>query len=161
MRGRPRDRDDHGLMGAQLDSTPGPAELRWMHDVFGNCVAIARFSSSAAELRFDSTIRLDHSPTNALEFQVEDYARTYPFSYSADEGPDLLRMVERLYLDPGRVVDRWARQFLCQARPPEARSSPPARAPATPQRFAYLRREEPGSQDPVETLRLGSGSCRD
>ena len=77
---RPRDSYDQRLIEAQLDISPEPAELRWMHDVFGNCVAVARFSTSAAQLRFDSTIRLDHSPTNALEFQVEDYARTYPFS---------------------------------------------------------------------------------
>jgi len=158
---RPRDSYDQRLIEAQLDITPEPAELRWMHDVFGNCVAIARFSSSAAELRFDSTIRLDHSPTNALEFQVEDYARTYPFSYSADEGPDLLRMVERLYLDPDRIVDRWARQFLWQQGPTGTRELLEAMTHAIHERFAYLRREEPGTQDPVETLRLGNGSCRD
>jgi len=28
-------------------------------------------------------------------------------------------------------------------------------------RFTYLRREEPGTQDPVSTLGMGKGSCRD
>ena len=41
---RPRDSYDQRLIEAQLDILPEPAELRWMHDVFGNCVAIARFS---------------------------------------------------------------------------------------------------------------------
>ena len=86
--------------------------MRWVHDVFGNCVAIARFAGRAAELRFDSLIRLDHSPTNALDFQIEEYASSYPFSYGAEEMPDLLRSIERQYLDPEREVDRWARQFL-------------------------------------------------
>ena len=97
---RPRDSYDQRLIEAQLDITPEPVELRWVHDVFGNCVAIARFSGRAQELRFDSTIRLDHSPTNALEFEIEDYARRYPFTYGADEMPDLLRSIERQYLDP-------------------------------------------------------------
>jgi transglutaminase-like putative cysteine protease len=138
---RPRDSYDQRLIEARLDIAPEPAELRWMHDVFGNCVAIAR--------------------SNALEFQLEDYARTYPFSYSAEEGPDLLRMIERLYLDPERVVDRWARQFLHDEGPTGTRDLLEAMTHAVHERFIYLRREEPGTQDPTETLQLGSGSCRD
>src|SRR5437764_14678579 len=78
---RPRDSYDQRLIEVRLHITPAPANLRWVHDVFGNCVEIARFSGRATELCFDSTIRLDHSPTNALEFQIEDYASMYPFSY--------------------------------------------------------------------------------
>src|SRR6476659_10785762 len=58
---RPRDSYDQRLIEARLDIAPQPIELHWVHDVFGNCVAIARFSEMAQELRFDSTIRLDHS----------------------------------------------------------------------------------------------------
>src|SRR6266567_5807836 len=71
---RPRDSYDQRLIEARLEITPEPSELNWMHDPFGNCVAIARFSGRAAELRFDSTIRLDHERNNALEFQLDDYA---------------------------------------------------------------------------------------
>lgn len=158
---RPRDSYDQRLIEARLDISPEPAELRWLHDAFGNCVAVARFSQSAAELRFDSTIRLDHSPSNALEFQLEDYARTYPFSYSADQSPDLLRMIERQYLDPERVVDNWARQFLHDDGPTGTRELLEAMTHAIHERFTYLRREEPGTQDPTATLQFGSGSCRD
>src|SRR5712691_11920237 len=83
-----------------------------LHDVFVNGVAIARFSGRSTDLCFDSTIRLDHSPSNAVEFQIEDYASTYPFSYGSEESPDLLRSIERQYLDPDRDIDGWARQFL-------------------------------------------------
>ena len=73
---RPRESHDLRLVRTKLDIFPEPAGLRWLHDVFDNSVAIATFEGATTELRFDSTIRLDHSPTNALEFQVEDYART-------------------------------------------------------------------------------------
>ncbi|MBV9551631.1 MAG: transglutaminase family protein, partial [Alphaproteobacteria bacterium] len=72
---RPRDSYDQRLIEATLSIEPEPSELVWMHDVFGNCVAIARFSGRGAHLRFSSTIRLDHSPMNALEFQLEEFAR--------------------------------------------------------------------------------------
>jgi transglutaminase-like putative cysteine protease len=158
---RPRDSYDQRLVDTRLDIAPEPAELRWVHDVFGNCVAIARFAAAATELRVDSTIQLDHSPTNALDFRIEDYARGYPFSYAADEMPDLLRSIERQYLDPGRFVDRWARIFLRDQGPTDTRELLAAMTHAINARFTYIRREEGGTQDPVETLRLGSGSCRD
>jgi len=158
---RPRDSYDQKLIEARLNITPEPASLRWVHDVFGNCVAIARFSGRSAELCFDSTIRLDHSPNNALEFQIEDYASTYPFSYGAEESPDLSRSIERQYLDPGRDVDRWARQFLRRHGPTGTHELLATMTLAVKERFTYLSRPEYGTQDPAETLKLGSGSCRD
>src|SRR5919199_3270578 len=78
---RPREGHDQRLFEARLDITPKPAELRWLHDVFGNSVAVARFAGRARELRFDSAFRVDHRPLNALDFRLEEHARTYPFSY--------------------------------------------------------------------------------
>jgi transglutaminase-like putative cysteine protease len=158
---RPRDSYDQKLIDEKLVIRPQPVELRWHHDVFGNCVALARFSGCSDELRFDSTIRLDHSATGALDFQLEDYARDYPFSYGSEEQPDLLRAIERQYLDPGREVDRWARQFLRRTGPTGTRELLAAMTHAIRERFYYVAREEAGTQDPVVTLKLGSGSCRD
>jgi transglutaminase-like putative cysteine protease len=158
---RPRDSYDQRLIEARLVITPEPSELNWMHDPFGNCVALARFSRRAAELTFDSVIRLDHERNNALEFQLEDYALDYPFSYSAEESPDLSRTIERHYLDREREIDRWARQFLRKQGPTGTRELLAAITHAIHQRFTYAARSEAGTQDPITTLRLGSGSCRD
>ncbi len=158
---RPRDSYDQRLIAATLAITPEPVGLRWVHDVFGNCVALARFSGRSDELRFDSMISLDHSAGNALDFQLEDHAREYPFSYGADEQPDLLRAIERQYIDPDRVTDRWAYQFLRRGSPTGTREMLAAMTLAIKERFTYVARDEPGTQDPIETLRLGSGSCRD
>ncbi len=158
---RPRDSYDQKLLDVRLDITPEPTSLRWLHDVFGNCVAIARFSGRSTDLCFDSTIRLDHSPSNAVEFQIEDYASTYPFSYGSEESPDLLRSIERQYFDPGHEIDRWARQFLRRQGPAGTRELLAAMTLAIKERFTYVSRPEFGTQDPLETLKLGSGSCRD
>ena len=40
------------------------------------------------ELRFESTIRLDHSHADIHDQDIEESARTYPFSYRAEEMPD-------------------------------------------------------------------------
>jgi hypothetical protein len=102
---------------ARIEIDPAPTAMRWIHDVFGNCVAIARFSKEASELRFVSNIRLDHQPLNAPDFQMEDYAQIYPFAYSAEEMPDLKRTMERQYLDPDHQIHRWVQKFLHQGRP--------------------------------------------
>src|SRR5262249_50113828 len=121
----------------------------------------ARFSGQSDELRFDSTIRLDHSVSNALDFQLEDYAREYPFSYGSEEQPDLLRAIERQYIDPDREVDRWAHQFLRRGASTNTRELLAAMTYAIKERFTYIARDEPGTQDPIVTLQLASGSCRD
>jgi transglutaminase-like putative cysteine protease len=158
---RPRDSYDQKLLDAKLAITPEPTDIRWVHDVFGNCVAIARFAGRASELRFESIIRLDHSPTNALDFQIEEYAKRYPFTYGAEEMPDLLRTIERQYLDPEREVDRWARQFLRHDGRIHTADLLAAMTHAIHQDLGYVAREESGVQDPVKTLRMKSGSCRD
>jgi transglutaminase-like putative cysteine protease len=158
---RPRDSYDQRLIEAKLVITPEPASLHWMHDAFGNCVAISRFSGRAAELKFDSTISLDHEPNNPLDFALDDYALDYPFSYSSEEIPDLSRAIERQYLDRDRDVDRWAHQFLRKQGPTGTRELLAAMTHAIHERFTYVARSEIGTQDPAVTLRLGSGSCRD
>ena len=158
---RPRDSYDQKLLDAKLAVAPEPTDIRWVHDVFGNCVAIARFAGLASELRFESIIRLDHSPTNALDFQIEEYAKRYPFTYGADEMPDLLRTIERQYLDPDREVDQWARQFLRRDGRTATADLLALMTGAIKQDLSYVAREESGVQDPVKTLRMKSGSCRD
>ena len=158
---RPRDSYDQRLIEARLVIDPEPAVLNWTHDAFGNCVAIARFAGRADTLTFDSTIRLDHERNNALEFELEDYALDYPFSYSSEEVPDLMRMIERQYLDREREIDRWAHQFLRKQGPTGTRELLATMTQAIHQRFTYVSRAEVGTQDPAVTLKLGSGSCRD
>ena len=158
---RPRDSYDQKLLDTNLEITPEPVDIRWVHDAFGNCVAIARFAGRAQELRFESVIRLEQSSTNVLDFQIEEYAKRYPFTYGADEMPDLMRSIERQYLDPEHELDRWARQFLRHDGRTETTELLASMTYAIRQTLTYVAREESGIQDPVRTLRLASGSCRD
>jgi transglutaminase-like putative cysteine protease len=159
---RPRDSYDQKLIEASLAVTPEPSDLRWLHDASGNCVAIVELEGrKAEELRFESHIRLDHSPDNVPDFRIEDYARTYPFSYRAEEMPELVPAIERQYSDPDQAVYRWVRKFLHNGGATDTAKLLMTLTAAIKEGFAYERRYEPGTRDPALTLKLGRGSCRD
>src|SRR3954454_10119094 len=71
---RPREGHDQRLIAARLESPPAPAKVRWLHGVFGHRVAVARFAGRARELRFESAVRLDHSPSPPLDFELDEHA---------------------------------------------------------------------------------------
>jgi transglutaminase-like putative cysteine protease len=158
---RPRDSYDQRLLSCDLDISPRPAELRWIHDPFGNCVSIARFTRKARELRFESSIVLDHAPEKGPDVRLEEYARAYPFPYHPDELPDLAPSIERRYEDPNGDVERWVRRFLRQGAPTPTGELLKTLTYAIKEGFTYVRRSESGTWTPVTTLALGRGSCRD
>jgi transglutaminase-like putative cysteine protease len=152
---------DQSLIAARLVITPTPSQVRRKHDPFGNHVSIARFAGRARELRFDSTIRLDQSHTDVHDFHIEDFARTYPFSYGAQEMPDLVRFIERESVAPDCQVERWTRTFLRKGRPTDTLEFLINLTHGINRTFKHVRRHEKGIQVPRQTLELGSGSCRD
>jgi transglutaminase-like putative cysteine protease len=158
---RPRDSYDQRLLDARIDIAPQARSLHWMHDVFGNCVAIACFGARSDSLRFDTTIVLDHMPHSDVEFPVAATARNYPFSYDQEDMPDLLRSIERQYPDRNNELTMWARRFVPMYGGIATMDLLAGITRAIKRNFTYVRREEMGIQTPLETLKLGSGSCRD
>jgi transglutaminase-like putative cysteine protease len=159
---RPRDSYDQKLLEAWLTVSPQPRDTRWVHDVFGNCVTIADFGDRPAEeLRFESNIWLDHSSLPEPEFEIEDYARTYPFSYASEELADLMPAITPQYPDPDQAIHRWVRRFLRKGQPTDTGMLLMTLTYAFKENFTYERRSAPGTREPAETLRLGRGSCRD
>jgi len=152
---------DQSLLAAKLVITPTPTNVRRTHDAFGNRVDIARFARRAKELRFESTVRLDQSYTDIQDLDIEEFARTYPFVYRAEEMPDLVRFVERQSVNPDCHVERWTRKFLHENRPTDTREFLISLTNGINRTFKHVRRNEKGIQGPLQTLELGSGSCRD
>src|SRR3984893_2205701 len=124
-------------------------------------VGIARFSGRSQELCFESIVCLEHSPLDPADLDLEDAARAFPADYRADEIPDLAHCIERHQPDPGNEVGRWARQFLPSNGSIGSIELLTRLAQGIKHGFLYRRREAQGIQPPVETLRLGHGSCRD
>jgi transglutaminase-like putative cysteine protease len=158
---RPRESYDQRLLSSQLLIDPEPADLRWLHDVFGNSVAIATFDKRDDHLRIESRAQLLHSPSDLEDVHIEDYARSYPFTYSSEEMPDLLRSIERQHLDPLRKIDSWARRFVVSPGATATLALLTEITRAIKREFTYLPRQQKGTQSPLETLERGTGTCRD
>jgi transglutaminase-like putative cysteine protease len=156
---RPRESHDLRLVRTRLDIFPRPASLRWLHDVFDNSVAIATFGGATSDLRFDSTVTLEHLETALPDYALEIDAQTYPFIYKEDEGPDLVRARSRHY--PGDEVSQWAARFVSSAGSTGTMALLAAITLGIRHEFTYVRRPEKGVQRPEDTLRQRSGSCRD
>lgn len=157
---RPRDSHDLRLVSSGLKISP-TAKLRWLHDPFGNSVAIATFEQESDFLCFESDITIDHYGLSEPDFRIEDYARTTPFVYAPEEQPDLLADMMRHTGDPQKRVANWARSFLDDAGHMDTAEGLKAMNAAIKRDFAYNRRDEHGVQSAYRTLELGSGSCRD
>jgi transglutaminase-like putative cysteine protease len=158
---RPRDSFDQTLLSSHLNVYPKPDHVRWIHDVFGNCVALVGISKPSTELRFETIIRLDHTPQVAMDFQIDDEALTYPFAYDPEEVFDLERTIQRHHPDPEDLVGKWARQFVKTGQPTETGHLLMTLCFAIHEGFIYARRSEHGTQPPLETLKLRRGTCRD
>src|SRR2546430_173951 len=109
---RPRDSHDLRLIDTSLSISPKPQALRWIHDVFGNSIAIVTFKGAAQQLTFESTFRAEHYPAQAREIELEPYAARFPFSYAAGDAEDLGRTKERHYPDAEHRIDQWAQALV-------------------------------------------------
>src|SRR5664280_3512657 len=68
---RPRDGHDLRVLSNDLEITPQPMSLRWIHDVFGNSVAIATFDERADTLTIVSTATVEHNPAEQFALTAD------------------------------------------------------------------------------------------
>lgn len=157
---RPRDSHDLRLLHTGLSIEP-VAQVRWIHDPFGNSIAIASFEGPTQALELTSTIQLEHFAAPPELSPIEEYARTLPFSYLAEEAPDLSRYVERHYPDPNAEVSTWTKQFLEGEGGTDTFAALTRLCKGIQETLTYAMRFEIGTQPPATTLESGGGTCRD
>ena len=158
---RPRDSHDLRLLDTAMVIAPRARQVRWIHDVFGNSIAIASFDTSAQRLTFTSDFHAEHYPADPQAIEIEPYASSFPFSYSASDAEDLGRTKERHYADPTHRLDDWARSLLHKTDKANTLDTLSMMTSAIKSTFIYKARDAEGAQTPLETLERGSGSCRD
>lgn len=156
---RPRDGHDMRILDSSLAVSPR-ADVHWAFDAFGNSVALLSFHDSADELTIESELLLRRYGLDKPLDRIQRYAGAFPAQYEPDELIDL---------DPCRVlehpndmgaVDAWLAIVLPK---PSGGSLQvlDSLGTAVHEAFRYARREAEGVQTPAETIRLGSGTCRD
>jgi transglutaminase-like putative cysteine protease len=158
---RPSDGHDLRVLQSRLEITPEPASLRYIHDVFGNSVAIATFDKRARILTFSSTATIEHLPADEFVPMPDDQAYFYPFLYDDDELPDLGLFIAPQYGDPDGELSAWARAFLDAEGPTPTFKILRDMTYGIRKAFSYRKRHEQGTQHPLDTLQTKSGTCRD
>jgi uncharacterized protein (DUF2126 family)/transglutaminase-like putative cysteine protease len=158
IRLRPAPHSRTPVLSYSLRVSPAEHFVNWQQDPFGNFLARIVVPEKCRELSVTVDLVADMAVINPFDFFVEESAADWPFRYEAelaDElqpylapsagGPLLERYVAALDKGAGKTtVD-----FICDLNRRLASD------------IKYLIRMEPGVQAPDETLRLGSGSCRD
>src|SRR3954471_2220928 len=158
---RPRDGHDLRVLACGLQIDPEPMRLRWIHDVFGNSVAIATFDERAERLTFSITATVEHHPPDPFALTADEPAYFYPFLYDAEEIADLREYLTPQYGDPAGQLTAWALRFLDRQAPTPTFNILSDMTHGIRETFSYRKRHEHGTQHPLDTLQTGSGSCRD
>jgi uncharacterized protein (DUF2126 family)/transglutaminase-like putative cysteine protease len=162
IRLRPAPHSRTPIESYSLTILPADHFINWQQDPFGNYLARVVFPSKASELEITVGLVADMGVINPFDFFVENYAETYPFSYSPELAADLQPYLDIPRSARGPLLDEWV----------AASATPPAEGQRTVQFLsalnaavnrdvAYSVRMEPGVHTPDETLERQIGSCRD
>jgi len=154
---RPREAHDIDVIDATV-AVNLDADVRWVHDVHSNSVALVTPKVDATELRFDCAITLNHRGSANLELPLEDRALKLPVAYNAEERQVLVPWLAAVDEDPHAEVAGWAKGFCAGIDDTRA----VLEAMSTEIRgFTYQARDAEGTQTALDTLRSRSGTCRD
>jgi transglutaminase-like putative cysteine protease len=156
---RPRATHELRLLSTALTCTP-TAAISWTYDIFGNSIAWADFAEPSATLTIESRLQLELYTTDWPVFQIAPAAHSYPFAYSDDERADLGAMLTPQYPDPNDKVRAWTKTFVAGPVTDTLSLLKDINSSVTGW-IAYQAREDEGTQTPLESLDLGTGTCRD
>ena len=146
------------ILSYSLRIEPAQHFLNWQQDPFGNF--LARIIVPEKTSSFEVTVDLvaDLAVINPFDFFVEDSAQNWPFSYDPDLAGELKpyleptaggALLERYMAKLDRTTNGTSLDYICDLNR------------LLSQQIKYLIRMEPGVQTPDQTLKNGSGSCRD
>lgn len=157
-----RPAESHGLQIRSESLEIYPAHrLSWEHDVFYNSIAQVNFTEKAEELRISSCYTVEQFNINPFDFVLEIYTNDLPFDYRGDDVDDLIPYLKPQFPKDQEVIQGWLKPFLDSNGRGRTLEFLLKLNESIAANFSYGRRDESGIQSPSETLKLGTGSCRD
>ena len=145
------------VVSYSLKVEPGDHFVNWQQDPFSNYLARLVFNKKAREFKVTVDLVVDMSVYNPFDFFLEPQAEKFPFKYDVLTAQELapylaceplskrlIACIARISRKKRRTID-----FLVDVNQMVHHD------------IDYLIRMEPGVQTPDQTLKLGSGSCRD
>ncbi|WP_034295406.1 DUF2126 domain-containing protein [Herbaspirillum sp. RV1423] len=145
------------ILSYSLRILPEPHFINWQQDPQANYMARLVFPEKTEEFRIEVDLVAEMSVINPFDFFLEPYAEQIPFEYAKELQNELSPYRKTLPLTPlfQKFLDGISREKMGSANFLVALNQKLADA------IDYTIRMEPGVQTPEETLKLGSGSCRD
>jgi transglutaminase-like putative cysteine protease len=157
---RPRESHDLRVLATDLQVSP-PSDVRMIQDPHSNSVALVQPLQDSSELRIVCSFTIEHAHSNNLALPLSPSAEFFPFAYSVEERFDLEQYLRPHHDDPQGDLSAWARQFIRTDGPTRTRDMLVAMNQFIREHLRYQSRDEEGTQSPIQTLQLQSGSCRD
>ncbi len=158
---RPRGSHDLRVLATDMQVTPDPQDIRLIQDVYSNSVAVLTPQSPANELKVVCSFTVEHTGTRALDLPLDPAALGYPFAYSPEDLLVIQHYLQPYYDDPTGELDVWARQFVHACGPTGTRELLVEMTEMIRNSTTYVARFDEGVQTPYDTIRLGTGTCRD
>ncbi|RBW49250.1 DUF2126 domain-containing protein [Marinobacter sp. F3R11] len=145
------------ILSYSLKVEPADHFLNWQQDPQANYLARLVFPEKTDEFRIVVDLVAEMAVINPFDFFLEPRAETIPFTYEDWQTAELAPYLQQLPETPR------FREWMASIDRTEAPSVDflVGLNQRLSERVDYLIRMEPGVQTPEETLRNGSGSCRD
>ncbi len=156
---RPRDSHDQRVLATDLSVSP-QADIRLIQDAYSNSIALVQPTQEASELKFVCSFTIDLVPGDAAT-PLAISAEYLPFAYAPEDRIDLEPYLRPHTEDPDGALIEWTHQFLSDRGRTSTLDTLTRMNALIGKTLTYAARDEEGTQSPVRTLELGSGSCRD
>ncbi len=157
---RPRSGHDIRIDQASLNISP-PHRVLWQRDIYGNSVAVVHFEEMTSQLDIRSDVVVQHFEAEPLNFLVDEKAVMFPFYSDLDERVEMIPYQMLCFPGDSNIMRDWLGQFWLPGQTIETYVLLDNINKTIARNIVYGMREEPGVQRPAETLKKGTGSCRD
>lgn len=154
---RPRDSFDLRVLDTALAISP-QAGLRWMHDAYGNSVGMATFAGASDTLDIVSELLVQRFGPALPYTRVDPDIESSEISYTSAERAVLQPYLDLAASDPDGALDLWLQEFRARLNGGHLLR---ALAREISTGLTYAVRYDEGTQHPLDTLQMRTGSCRD